>query len=392
MSTIDAPAWLRAAALEWSLERATAQNTSDLTKASQVVDLYSWAWKVAVTCPGARIGSANAGRFEALVNLLAGGSNSIRLHHLARPVPFGTMRGSPTVAAAALQFADSLTIAGAWDTARQNLFPHSENLASWTNFALGCSLGAANSLLAPDGLTTAEVFTEDTSTGNHGLDRYHAYASVGLHSLSSHFHVGSGDRFGYLAMIAGGGVDHRAWFNLQAGSVSLQRYDSSTRASMVALGGGWYRCAISANIANTTAPIQRAGMVKPGTSNTFGDYVGNGSSSLGVWGLHLQPGELTDYIPTATAGRFASGSLAQGDFIGVNGQLLQAASDSLANASGQLVVPLVNRLRRSVGAGAPVIWDRPTAKFFMVDPRARSVYTPGRAGGQAFDLIEDTSA
>ncbi len=201
MSVIDVPDWLRAAVLEWVLERATTQNTSDLTKTAQVVDLLSWAWRVTVTLPmTTNVRGEAAGRYEALVNLLAGGANTIRLHQMVRPQPLGTLRGTPTVAAAAAQF---------------------------------------------------------------------------------------------------------------AGSVQLQAVAGAT--------------------------------------------------------------------------------LRMGDFIGIGGMLLQVAGDCTANGAGVMTVPLVTRLRRAVAAGAAVVWDKPTAKFFMVDARGRSVYSPGRAGGQAFELLEDTT-
>lgn len=201
MSVMDAPAWLRAAAMEWVLERATTQNTSDLTKATQVVDQMSWAWRVTVTLPmTTNVRGEAAGRFEALVNLLAGGANTIRLHHMVRPQPLGTLRGTPTLAAAAAQFAAQL--------------------------------------------------------------------------------------------------------QLQA---------------------------------------------------------------------------------------VAGATLRMGDMVGVGGQLLQVADDCQADGSGLISVPLVTRVRRPLAAGAAVVWDKPTARFFMVDARGRSVYSPGRAGGQGFELLEDTT-
>lgn len=202
--SLTMPDWFKAATMEISLDRATVTHTSQTTKMTQMVDLYSWQWRISVQLPPCSI--ADAGAREALVNRLSGGAETIALHHKYRPVPKGTMRGTPTLNANAAQFANQIQIAGAWDA---------------------------------------------------------------------------------------------------TGSV-------------------------------------------PGT-------------------------------------------LKAGDMIGLSGQLLQVSEDAAANGSGVMTVNLVNRLRTSAASGASIVWDKPTAEFYLADGKARSVYSPNMGGGQALEFVERVS-
>lgn len=196
--TIAAPSWFRAASLEWSLGRATVQHTSQLSRFVQTVDLLAWQWYVIVTLPPAVLRAS--GRNEAFCNALAGGADTLALHHMARPQPLGTMRGTPTLAAAVAQFAKVLSV-------------------------------------------------------------------------------------------------------------------------------------------------------------------------------------------QATAGA----TLLAGDMFGIGGQLFQVQDDCVANGSGVMAVTVVNRSRKSITSGAAVVWNKPTAEFYLLDPRSRSVYVPGFGGGQTLELVEKVS-
>jgi hypothetical protein len=114
MATFDWPAAWRPKQFELSLFRATVQSRSPTTQAFHAVDLLAWRWMVALEM-GDEL-TADAGPYEAFFNRLSGGVNDVRLWHFNRPVPLGTMRGAPTLASAAAQFTDVLsvqTVAGA---------------------------------------------------------------------------------------------------------------------------------------------------------------------------------------------------------------------------------------------------------------------------------------
>jgi len=378
--SIAAPDWFKAASIEWSLGRATVQHTSQLSRFVQTVDLLAWQWYAIVTLPPAML--RDSGKYEALINSLAGGSDTLALHHMARPYPLGTMRGTPTLSTNAAQFANSLTVADAWNTSRRNFFPYSQQLNTWATSVENASI-TSDSSSAPDGTLTADLLKESLANAEHQCSRSESYGSAGIKVMSAY--ILSSGRNGQLAMYSTGNT-RAARFDLTTGVATS--ITPSTEAGCEPVGGGWFRCWIKAPITNTAAPVQRVALVN-GSGATL--YSGDGSSGAYIWGIQLEDERLTDYIPTTTTASYASGTLKAGDMIGVSGQLFQVKSDCTANASGVLTVPLVNRSRRSITSGASVLWDKPTAEFYMMDPRSRSVYTPGFGGSQTIELVEKVS-
>lgn len=75
---------------------------------SQVIDLMGESWIAQFTLP-ARKGAALGAQREAMVARLRR-SNTLLLWHLQRPVPRGTMRGTPTLSSAVAQLASTVNI------------------------------------------------------------------------------------------------------------------------------------------------------------------------------------------------------------------------------------------------------------------------------------------
>jgi len=105
-------------------------------------------------------------------------------------------------------------------------------------------------------------------------------------------------------------------------------------------------------------------------------------------------GDLSIFLPTGPGadavylkGGGASQFLLAGDMIGVNGMLLQVASDCVADSLGRIGVPIVNRLRRATAENQAVTWDRPTVPFRLVS-RSAVLYVPGYAPEVSFDFVE----
>lgn len=87
---------------------------------------------------------------------------------------------------------------------------------------------------------------------------------------------------------------------------------------------------------------------------------------------------------TTTAGA----TLKAGDMIGISGLLLQVSQDCVADGSGVLVTPLVNRLRKAILAGSSVTWDRPSAPFRLISQPGVS-HMPGFVvQGVSLDFVE----
>lgn len=82
---------------------------SPYTQGVQVIDLMADFWQVQLEMtPGND--PIVGGQIEAFFDRLKGAANRILLWNLKRPAPLGTMRGTPTLAASALQLANTASI------------------------------------------------------------------------------------------------------------------------------------------------------------------------------------------------------------------------------------------------------------------------------------------
>lgn len=101
MAVWDYPAALVPQHMEWRSLKAGVQFTSPFSSATEGVEFPGERWALSLTLPPCR--PANGGLAEAFFQRLAGGAERVRLGHFLRPVPKGTMRGTPTLAESAVR-------------------------------------------------------------------------------------------------------------------------------------------------------------------------------------------------------------------------------------------------------------------------------------------------
>ena len=89
----------RVSTIEWGIQKAGVQFTGPYNGTLQAVEFAAERWLVSVNLPP--VVTADAGAVEAFFERMAGGVNRVRIWHMARPVPLGTMRGTPTIAVSA---------------------------------------------------------------------------------------------------------------------------------------------------------------------------------------------------------------------------------------------------------------------------------------------------
>lgn len=209
------------------------------------------------------------------------------------------------------------------EEARTNLVLQSQNLAAAGWSTSGFATATANNPGAPDGTSTLNVLTEDTTTLGHGSFQTSGVtvAAGATGTLSAYLKAGT-RRFIVLEInsttlnYSGAVIDTQLW--------TITPYNAGTgvlpTVTLVQLGTtGIYRATVTGSVAAVTTYFPAVG----GTTSAVGangfnnTYVGDGSTII-VWGLQYEAAAFAlSYIPTTTTSATraadavtASGSLA----------------------------------------------------------------------------------
>jgi hypothetical protein len=180
---------------------------------------------------------------------------------------------------------------GLIEKVRTNLALYSEQFdnAYWakTNTTV-----VANSGIAPNGTTTAELIYPTTTGSNRLLEKSFSI-SASTPYTGTWYLKASG-----LSWVA---VDHidgnvGAWFNLSTGTIGT--ITSGCTASIVSFGNGWYRCRVSRTSAGGTGYH----VIRLVDGDNVISVTANGTDGVLVWGAQLESGDIaTDYIATTSA-------------------------------------------------------------------------------------------
>jgi hypothetical protein len=182
---------------------------------------------------------------------------------------------------------------------RSNALLQSENLSSATWTKDGGSV-TANAIASPDGSTNADLFTENTSTGNHRVYGSAVTTSANQPLTFSVFAKYNGRQYVYLR--ADVIVPKTAVFDIQNGTTGEVSSESSSKIENY--GNGWYRLTFTVNalVGNTAICDGLVGLLN-GNSYANNSYTGNGTAGAYLWGfqVELDSAYATSYIPTLGA-------------------------------------------------------------------------------------------
>lgn len=206
--------------------------------------------------------------------------------------------------ASTARFYDGFTVA----KAEENLLTRSQELdqSPWTVARVTIT---ANGEIAPDGTTTGDTVVEDSTTATRSVNFSGLAVPTGQVVTCSAFFKAAGRDYAAIAVVdsATGNNGFRANFDLQLGTV-VQTLSlgtgTYTASSIVSVGNGWYRCAVTGFSSGTLYVA-----ITPSTTATpvivnYGreSYLGNGAAAFHVWGAQLeQRSAMTAYTPTTTA-------------------------------------------------------------------------------------------
>lgn len=169
--------------------------------------------------------------------------------------------------------------------------------ASWLTSELSAT---ANATTAPDGTATADKLVESSATASRYITQAGPVALTDGKIATASVYAKAGERsWLQVAILTRDWVATKgAWFNVSSGATGT--IGSGVTASIVPVGGGWFRCSASVSVGSgSNLPRARFTM---GAADGGAPWAGDGSSGLYVWGAQFEEGPTAgDYIPTTTA-------------------------------------------------------------------------------------------
>jgi hypothetical protein len=177
----------------------------------------------------------------------------------------------------------------------QNLLKYSQQFdnAAWTKTRSSITPNVA---LAPDGTMTADKLVEDvTPTSTHSTSQSPTgLIDNGLYTYS--IYIAAGERtWARVQALTKANTLVYYYVNLATGGIGTTF--GSPSPTVVAVGGGWYRCSLSVNIASGATQPLFAAFIADADNNVTID--GNGASGIYLWDAQLREGtDPGDYYPT----------------------------------------------------------------------------------------------
>jgi hypothetical protein len=176
---------------------------------------------------------------------------------------------------------------------RSNLLTYSDDFsdASWTKTQTSTT---GNTIIAPDGTLTGDLFTANGVNTFHALEKSVTLAAA-AHTLSVYAKKETNNflQLRFSNALASGAFGN---FDLNTGTAGNT---SATSSRIESVGNGWYRCSITVTTAAATGVIN----ISIVNSNTSVSSESNSlTTGVFVWGAQLEAGAFpTSYIPTVAA-------------------------------------------------------------------------------------------
>jgi hypothetical protein len=199
-------------------------------------------------------------------------------------------------------------------TGRRNLLTFTEQFdnAAWTKTNATVT---ANAAVAPDGTTTADKVIATAVSGQHHVSQSITTAAVQC-TYTVYAKADGYDWLWFNTTGSGAVVNDLCWFDVANGVTGTAQTNATT--SIEDVGNGWYRCtcvwaAFAAGSVSIWAAVSE-------TDNQSGNWVGDGTSGIFVWGAQLEVGSTaTDYQRVGTAFDVTEAGVASRSYLSFDG-------------------------------------------------------------------------
>ena len=260
----------------WEIVKCTARSTNTLTVTRAQESTTAAAW------PSGSIASLRltAGSLEPLGGVAIGDGTTTRyLHDGSHAITRIDWRGTTTLTT----------------SARTNLLTYSEQFDQ-SPWCVGRCTITANAAAAPDGTTTADLLSEDTTTNSHPVYQSLAGLSSGTtYSLSVYLKAGARSQVEIDLGSAAFATNFYGLYDLSLGTVTT---GGGAIGSITAVGNGWYRCTLTAT---SVAAGLGTWYICPRLAGAT-SYLGTGATALYLWGAQFEAASTpTAYIPTTSS-------------------------------------------------------------------------------------------
>lgn len=290
--------------------------------------------------------------------------------------------------------------------ARRNLLTYTEQFsnAAWVKTR---SSIAIDSVVAPDGTTTADTLIEDTSASTHLLTRTLTFTAGVTYTYSIYVKAQSARNIRLDFPTTPFGGTSAGFFDATTGAVTSVNGVTATTTSV---GNGWYRFTITKTATAGGSGTIFAYLI---TGATTVSYTGDGVSGVYIWGAQVEESSsasayqgVVDTLGPLVNGASQTGNVlnidgcspnvtgwfAPGDYIqlgsGSATQLYKVLTNVDTNNSGQASVDIWPNLRSSPADNSAVIFTNAKGKFRLKDNVTQWGINEISSYGITFDCVE----